>query len=141
MSLSKTMDIVSSALHAQRLRMNITASNLANAQTTRTDEGTPYRRKDPIFEAVPLSDTPGTFDNTLEKVQVTGVQEDTRPFKLIHDPGHPDADPVTGMVALPNVNVVEEMVNMITAARSYEANVTAFETLKSLINKAMEIGR
>jgi flagellar basal-body rod protein FlgC len=69
------------------------------------------------------------------------VQEDPTPFRQVHDPGHPDADPKTGMVAMPNVNVVEEMVNMISSARSYEANVTAFETLKQLVNKAMEIGR
>jgi len=141
MSFSKTMDIVSSALHAQRLRMNITSSNLANAHTTRTDSGEPYRRKDPVFVAVPASDDPNSFDNTLDKVQVQGVQEDPTPFRQVHDPGHPDADPKTGMVAMPNVNVVEEMVNMISSARSYEANVTAFETLKQLVNKAMEIGR
>jgi flagellar basal-body rod protein FlgC len=134
------MDILSTGLHAQRLRMNLISSNLANAHTTRTKDGTPYRRKDPIFQAVAL-DTDGSFDNTLHKVEVTGVYEDPSPFPQVYDPGHPDADPNTGMVEMPNVNVVEEMVNMITAARSYEANVTAFESLKQMALKALDIGR
>jgi flagellar basal-body rod protein FlgC len=141
MSLSKAMDILSSGLHAQRLRLNLTSSNIANAHTTRTENGEPYRRKDPVFTSVSASDDPMDFDNTLTKVKVTGVAEDQSEFQLIHDPSHPDADPETGMVAMPNVNVVEEMVNLITASRSYEANVTAFETLKQLANKAMELGR
>jgi len=142
MSLAKAMDVVSSGLHAQRFRMNLISSNLANAHTTKTEDGTPYRRKDPLFQAVDASDTPqNEFDNTLQKVRVDAVVEDQSPFRLVHDPGHPDANPETGMVQLPNVNVVEEMVNLVTAARSYEANVTAFETLKQLANKAMELGR
>lgn len=141
MSLTKAMDILSSGLHAQRLRMNITSSNLANAHTTRTVDGTPFRRKDPTFEAVNLNPDAEHFDNTLQKVQVTGVKDDPTPFPVIYDPGHPDADPKTGMVQMPNVNVVEEMVNLITASRSYEANVTAFETLKQMAIKAMDIGR
>ena len=141
MSLTKAMDILSSGLHAQRIRMNITSSNLANAHTTRTVDGTPFRRKDPVFESSPLDPGSANFDNTLQKVQVTGVKDDLTPFPEVYDPGHPDADAKTGMVKMPNVNVVEEMVNLITASRSYEANVTAFETLKQMAVKAMEIGR
>ena len=141
MSLTKAMDILSSGLHAQRIRMNITSSNLANAHTTRTVDGTPFRRKDPVFESSQLDPNSANFDNTLQKVQVTGVTDDLTPFPEVYDPGHPDADAKTGMVKMPNVNVVEEMVNLITASRSYEANVTAFETLKQMAVKAMDIGR
>ena len=141
MSLLKSMDVLSSAMSAQRTRMNITSSNLANAQTTRTEEGGPYRRKDPVFQSVPLDGPGGDFASNLSKVAVVDIADDQRPFPMIHDPGHPDADPNTGMVKMPNVNVVEEMINMITAARSYEANVTAYEALKQMAMKAMEIGR
>jgi len=141
MSFLESMDVLSSAMAAQRLRMNITSSNLANAQTTRTKEGGPYRRQDPVFEAVEMEGAPESFEESLKRVRVAGVVDDQRPFPLVHDPGHPDADPATGMVAMPNVNVVEEMINMITAARSYEANVTAYEALKRMVDKAMEVGR
>ena len=146
MSLSKAMDILSSGMHAQRVRLDVTSSNLANANTTRTKEGGAYRRMDPVVSATPIGDGEGgfgesEFDAALRRVDVVGIQADSSPLPQIHDPGHPDADPVTGMVTLPNVNVVEEMVNMITAARSYEANVTAFETLKQMAVKAMDIGK
>lgn len=145
-SIFKSMDVLSSGLAAQRLRMNLTSQNLANAQTTRTAEGGPYRRKDPVFAAVSAGGSnpaagSGDFEGSLQKVAVAGIAEDQRPFPLVHDPSHPDADPDTGMVAMPNVNVVEEMINMITSSRSYEANVTAYEALKQMANKAMEIGR
>lgn len=140
MSIFKGMDVLSSGLAAQRLRMNITSQNLANAHTTRTQEGGPYQRQDPVFEAVP-ADGAESFAGNLQKVKVSEVAKDERPFPMVHDPSHPDADPETGMVKMPNVNVVEEMINMITASRSYEANVTAYEALKQMANKAMEIGR
>jgi flagellar basal-body rod protein FlgC len=88
-----------------------------------------------------LDSNEGSFGNTLYRVEVTGVKDDPTPFPVTYDPGHPDADPKTGMVSMPNINVVEEMVNLITSSRSYEANVTAFETLKQMAMKAMEIGR
>jgi flagellar basal-body rod protein FlgC len=141
MSLIKSMDIAGSGMRAQRIRLNVTASNLANAHTTRTQEGGPYRRKDPVFTAVRVNEGDGTFDQQLRKVIVASIEDDPTPFPEIHDPSHPDADPKTGMVKMPNVNVVEEMVNLITASRSYEANVTAFEALKQMATKAMDIGR
>lgn len=134
--------ISASGMEAQRLRMNVISSNLANAETTRTEAGGAYRRKDIVFEA----DTGGFGDylrssmNSYGKgVRVAGIVDDPRPLKRAYDPGHPDAD-ANGYVAYPNVNVVEEMVNMISAARSYEANVTAFKASRDMAVKALEIG-
>ena len=141
MSLLKSMDIVGSGMHAQRVRLNLISSNLANANTTRTKDGGPYRRMDPVISAVSVGDPSNEFEAALKRVQVDSIKEDTTPFVDVYDPGHPDADPNTGIVAMPNVNVLEEMVNMVTATRSYEANVTAFEALKQMAMKAMEIGR
>lgn len=134
--------INASGMEAQRLRMNTIASNLANAETTRTEGGGAYRRKDVVF-----SPEENTFGSFLEKslggyatgVKVVGVVEDSRPFKYVYDPGHPDAD-TSGYVAYPNVNIVEEMVNMINASRSYEANVTAYKASRDMMMKALEIG-
>ncbi len=140
-----SMNISSSALSAQRTRMNLISSNLANANTTRTPEGGPYKRKDAVFAATPLE---GSFAQTLDgataqharKVEVMEIVEDKNPPRLQYDPGHPDANP-QGYVAMPNVNVVEEMADMISATRSYEANVTAVQAAKSMAMKALEIGK
>ena len=140
-----SMNISSSGLSAQRLRMNILSTNLANAQTTRTPEGGPYRRQDVIFSAKPIGnvfeDFLGEESNArLRDVKVTGIHEDMKDPKRIFDPSHPDANK-DGIVELPNVQVMTEMVNMITATRAYEANVTAFNQSKSMAMKALEIGR
>jgi len=132
-------------LTAQRLRMNTIASNLANANTTRTPEGGPYRRKDVVFAAKPMGgDFRDILRNRLEKgltgVQVLGVINDTKPSVLKFDPSHPDADE-KGYVKMPNINLMEEMVNMMSATRSYEANITAIKASKSMAQKALEIGR
>jgi flagellar basal-body rod protein FlgC len=125
--------------------MNLISSNLANINTTRTTEGGPYKRKDAVF----IADADGkTFHNTLNKqlntelvaVKVSEIVTDNGAPIQRFDPGHPDADE-NGYVSLPNVNVVEEMVNMISATRSYEANVTAIKATKEMINQALEIGR
>jgi flagellar basal-body rod protein FlgC len=133
-----------SGLGAQRMRMNLISNNLANVNTTRTKEGGPYKRKDAVFEAQPLR---SDFKETLTKqlpglteVQVVEIRADRRPPLLKYDPGHPDAD-AKGYVALPNINVVEEMVNMISASRSYEANITAVKTTKEMASEALDIGR
>lgn len=137
----KAIDVSASALSAERLRMNVTSSNLANAQTTRTPEGGPYRRKDAVFEAQPFDKVLGAqLDHPLHEVKVVDVVSDTRPPKLVYQPEHPDANE-EGMVAYPNVNTMEEMVNLITASRTYEANVTAIQSAKNMMNKALEIGR
>lgn len=125
-----------SALEAQRKRMNIIASNLANLQSTRTDAGGPYRRQDVVFAAVQVE--PGSFD--LQGVRVVEVVPDGRPFRTVYDPGHPDADK-DGYVLLPNVDTLEEMVNMMMAFRAYEASVSAFNLAKAMFVKALELGR
>lgn len=139
-----SLDVSASALSAERLRMNTISSNLANAQTTRTPEGGPYRRKDAVFEALPGKNFAdvlgGTMDIPLHKVQVVDVVSDPNPPRLVRDPNHPDADP-DGNVAMPNINTMEEMVNLITASRTYEANVTAMNVARNMMNKALEIGK
>ena len=136
-----SLDVSASALSAERLRMNVTSSNLANAQTTRTPEGGPYRRKDAVFEAKPFAnELKSQMDTGLHKVQVVDVISDTGAPKMVHQPDHPDAD-ADGNVAFPNVNTMEEMVNLITASRTYEANVTAINVARNMMNKALEIGR
>src|SRR5215510_1756047 len=132
------MEIAASGLSAQRTRMNTIASNLANARTTRTAAGGPYKRIDPVFQAQALSGTQGAGAVTL--VRVARLAEDTRPPQEVYEPGHPDAN-AKGYVQYPNVNVVEEMVNMITASRAYEAGVTSIESIKSMARSALGIGK
>ncbi|HEY9899747.1 MAG TPA: flagellar basal body rod protein FlgC [Pantanalinema sp.] len=134
MSTFDALNVSGSALTAQRLRMDTIASNLANANTTRTDKGTPFRREMVVFEAKP-SNRPGLPGTG---VHVAGIVEDQAPFRLVYDPGHPDANQ-QGYVAFPNVNPVAEMTDMISATRSYEANVTVVQALKGAANKALEI--
>ncbi len=143
-----SLDVSASALSAERIRMNVISSNLANAQTTRTPEGGPYRRKDPVFEAQAGSSFEsalkgamgGAMDVPLHKVKVTEIVSDPKAPKLIHQPNHPDAD-AEGNVAYPNINTMEEMVNLITSSRTFEANVTAINVSKNMMMKALEIGR
>jgi flagellar basal-body rod protein FlgC len=135
------LEISASGLTAQRVRMNTIASNLANARTTRTDAGTPYKRVDPLFEAVALEQTGGVgFGRGASLVQVTRLVEDSRPGTMVYEPGHPDAN-AQGYVEYPNVNAVEEMVNMITASRAYEAGVTSVAAIKQMARSAIEIGK
>src|SRR3989304_2515953 len=136
--------VSASGMEAQRLRMNIIASNLANVETTRTATGGAYRRKDIVFETQGQVDF-GTHLKAASAaynygVKVSGIIEDARPLKYKYEPGHPDADK-TGYVAYPNVNAAEEMVNMIAATRSYEANVTAFKATREMALKALELGQ
>lgn len=135
------MEVAASGLSAERSRMNVVAGNLANARTTRTAEGGPYRRLDPVFAAKPID--PRSFDPVLRKVEtveLTGVRPDTTPGALVYEPGHPDAN-ADGYVEYPNVNVVTEMVNMMTASRAYEAGVTSIESLKAMARAALRIGK
>ena len=134
-----------SGLSAQRLRMNVISSNLANANTTRTAAGGPYRRRDVVFAAEAADPRFGDvlqaqIHGHLTVVKVAGVVEDASPLPKKYDPQHPDAD-AEGYVTLPNINVVEEMVNMITASRSYEANLAAVRATKNMAQKALEIGK
>jgi flagellar basal-body rod protein FlgC len=144
MNFLDSLSISATGLSAQRLRMNLISSNMANANTTRTENGEPYRRKDVVFEASTPKDFKDTLDAELGKtghgVNVAGIIEDNKPFVQKYDPGHPDADE-NGYIRLPNVNIVEEMVNMISASRSFEANATAVRTTKDMAGMALEIGR
>lgn len=135
------MEVAASGLGAERIRMNTIAANLANARTTRTADGKPYRRIDPLFEAVSLDRARGRIaQNGVSLVRVQRIVEDTRPGQLVYEPGHPDAN-AQGYVEYPNVNAVEEMVNMITASRAYEAGVTSIDTIKQMARSAIDIGR
>jgi flagellar basal-body rod protein FlgC len=135
----------SSGLSAQRLRMNLISGNLANVNTTRTGTGGPYRRKEAIFAAQPLEKSfqkilSDRQNKQLAIVQVDRVIEDSNPPVMKYDPQHPDADE-KGYVAMPNINVMEEMVNMISATRSYEANVSALKAAKDMASVALDIGK
>lgn len=129
------MKVSASALTAERTRINLIASNLANANSTRTPEGGPYKRKDAVFST--MLDEAGARTNA--GVEVVAVVEDQSPPRLQYDPSHPDAD-AKGYVAFPNVNVVEEMADMMTATRTYEANVTAMKAGMDMQMKALQIG-
>jgi len=135
-----TFAISASGMTAERLRMDTIANNLANANTTRTAAGGPYRRQVPVFAARErgLRSGPGGFAGA--GVRVVGIRHDPGPPRLVYDPSHPDAGP-DGYVAMPNVDVVREMVDLISASRAYEANVAAFNTAKSMAMRALEIGR
>jgi flagellar basal-body rod protein FlgC len=143
MDLLNILQISASGLTAERTRLQTVSSNIANAQTTRTEEGGPYKRRLPVFQSNAVSDNPfgDLLDRKLQAPKVVDVVLDDRPSEEVYNPSHPDANPETGMVAMPNVNVVEEMVDMISASRSYEANVTAITATKNMALKALEIGR
>ena len=135
----------SSGLSAQRLRMNLISGNLANVNTTRTRNGGPYRRKEAVFAAQPMTSEfnkmlTERLKNQTAGVRVDRIYEDPNPPLMKYDPSHPHADD-KGYVAMPNINPMEEMVNMISATRGFEANVTALKAAKEMALKALEIGR
>jgi flagellar basal-body rod protein FlgC len=149
MSLFGSLDISASALTAQRLRMDVSSENLANAETTRTAAGGPYHRKEVVLEQGASS---GGFGASLSAamgvpsagasgaagVQVAGIVDDSTPLKTIYDPGNPDAD-AKGYVKMPNVDTVTEMTDLISASRSYEANITAMQTGKEMFTKTLDL--
>lgn len=147
MGFLNSLDIGASALTAQRLRMDIISQNIANAETTRTESGGPYRRKMVVFEE---RSADGSFSDYLAKssqdkligkgVRVAKIVEDPSAFKKVYDPGNPDAN-AEGYVEMPNVDTITEMVDMISANRAYEANITAMNTTKSMALKTLEIGK
>jgi flagellar basal-body rod protein FlgC len=140
MSLFSALDINTSGLTAQRRRVEVASSNLDNANTTSTVEGGPYRRKDVVFETKTFGSAMQEADDRNDGVQVAGVVNDTSPFDLRYEPGHPDAD-ADGFVRYPNVNTAEELVNIMSAARSYEANIAAITVVKTMINRTLDLGR
>ncbi|MCI9492880.1 MAG: flagellar basal body rod protein FlgC [Lachnospiraceae bacterium] len=146
MSLFQSFDINTSALTAQRFRMDVISQNVANVTTTRTEDGTPYTRKIVTFREKNVTPFSKVLSNTREAylgngVKVSKVSEDTESeYVMKYDPSHPDADE-NGYVSYPNVNIITEMTNMIDASRSYEANLTAFETSKAIALKGLELGK
>ena len=142
------LNVSATGLTAERLRMDVTAENLANAQTTRGADGQPYRRKEVVLSEVQS----GGFGAQLAKavgagsgsgsqpggVEVAGITQDQTPGKLVYDPGHPDAD-AKGYVRMPNVDTVAEMVDLISASRAYEANVTAMNSTKQMMAKTLDL--
>lgn len=141
-----SINISASGLTAERLRMDIISQNIANVNTTRTSNGTPYRRQLVIFEEAGIGQPFSSFltkaQNKFEKsgVKVSSIVEDKSEFKLVYSPGHPDADG-KGYIKMPNVDVMVEMVNMISATRAYEANVTSINSTKNMVMKALDIGK
>jgi len=131
------MNISATGLSAQRFRIELISTNIANSETTRTEKGEPYRRKVPVFQEL-VRNIQGRRENS--GVIVKSVYEDPSDFRIVYDPTHPDADE-NGYVKLPNVNIIREMVDMINAQRAYEANATAINTTKAMITSALQIGR
>ena len=136
------IDSTSSALNAERIRMDVVSQNIANVNTTRGLNGKPYQRQQVIFEAV-LKDqlkATGTPGSEPQSVRVAQVQTAHRPARLVYQPGHPDADG-SGMVSMPNVNLYEEMVDLMAASRSYEANLDVVKTARSMALQTLSIGK
>jgi flagellar basal-body rod protein FlgC len=143
MGLFDAFDASGSGLSAERLRMDVTAENLANAQSTRTANGQgPYRRKEVVLQEAGSGAAAGaTFADSLQAargVRVAGIVEDQAPLRKVYDPGHPDAD-AQGYVTMPNVNTVTEMTDLIGASRAYEANVTAMQTTKAMFARTLDL--
>jgi len=134
MRLLDVSKIAASGLHAQRIRLNVAATNIANAQVTRTLEGGPYKAKNVVLKAVPLKEK----YPFLQIVKVERIENSKAPFKEVYDPGHPDADE-RGIVKYPNVDIITEMVELISAGRAYEANLTVLTTTKSMTQKTLEL--
>ncbi len=150
MSFFDSMNVSATGLSAQRMRMDVISENIANVNTTKAADGKPYKRKIALFEEI---SNPGSFASYFDKavndggispakagVKVSKIVEDERSGQKVFEPNHPDADK-DGYVTMPNVNIVEEMVNMISASRSYEANITAISNTKQMIARTLELGR
>ena len=130
----RCLDVSSSGMSAERARMDVVAQNLANAYVTRGEDGLPYRRRTVAFESIL-----GRKEEDMRGVRVRGVEMDKSPFLEIVDPGHPDAD-ANGVVLMPNVKVSFEMVDLITAARSYEANLNLIRTFRDMVERSLKMG-
>jgi len=143
MDILNTFKISGSAMRAQSQRLDTISSNLANVETTSTPEGGPYKKKSVFFQSTPMSfqeQLDGNLRNSTQGVKVTKIIEDQTAPRKAYNPSHPDAN-VDGYVEMPNINVMEEMVDMMSATRSYQANATAIKSAKRMALKALEIGR
>jgi len=135
-----TFNVAASGLSAERLRLQTIATNMANARTTRSEEGGPYQRRVPVFEAVSVDRFGDMLDRETQRVVVSAIEPDGSEAQPVYDPSHPDAD-ADGYVAYPNVNVLQEMVDLMTASRSYEANASVVEATRDMAMRALDIGR
>ncbi len=143
MDIFTTMKVSASALKAQRIRLNAISSNLANIETTRTPDGGPYRKREVVFQSTQkgFSDTlDSKIDNSVHGVKVAKIQASNLPPRMVYNPSHPDADE-QGQVAMPNMSLVEETADMMSASRAYEANVTVIKSAKRMALKSLEIGK
>ncbi len=140
MDFLSALKVSASGLSAQRTRVTLATSNLANAESTRGPDGRPYQRLDPVLEARPFEQSLGAAQNGPQGVAVSEVVADETPGRKVYSPGHPDAD-AGGFVTFPNVNPIHEVVNLMSASKGYEANATAVETLKTMASKALDILR
>jgi flagellar basal-body rod protein FlgC len=146
MGMFDAIDVSASGMTAERLRMDVTAENLANAETTRTPEGGPYQRKAVVLQQASGTGFAGELAGALGQgggsagVEVAGVVAERNSVRMVYDPGHPDAN-AQGYVAMPNINPVTEMVDLIDASRAYQANVTAMQTTKTVFTKTIELLR
>jgi len=140
MSFLRSLEISASGLFAQRKRMDIIASNLANIETTRTEKGGPYRRKMVAMRAKPMDDFDRILSQQRDGVEIDEIVEDRSDFKRVFNPSHPDANE-EGYLLKPNIDLVVEIANMILASRAYEANITVLKSTKQMAMKALEIGR
>lgn len=138
MKLMPGVDASASALHAEKVRMNLIAQNIANAHTTRDVDGGVYKRKVVAFEQV--MDSAKANEVATSRVRIGGIQDDPSPTRFVYNPDHPDANE-SGMVEMPNVDVSREMVDLITASRSYEANLQVVKTARQMVQKTLAIGR
>ena len=135
-----TFNVAASGLSAERLRLQTIATNMANARTTRSEEGGPYQRRVPVFEAVSVDRFGDMLDRETQRVVVSAIESDGSAPQPVYDPSHPDAD-ADGYVEYPNVNILQEMVDLMTASRAYEANATVIDATKAIADRALEIGR
>jgi flagellar basal-body rod protein FlgC len=143
MGILDILKVSASGLKAQRIRMEVIASNLANIHTTRTDEGGPYTKKEVVFGTSDVSETKEfnkILSERIDGVKVDGIATSNKPFEKIYDPGHPDADK-EGYVVLPNVNLMEEMTDMMSATRAYESNINVINTTKEMFIKTLDIAK
>jgi flagellar basal-body rod protein FlgC len=141
MSFFSSLIVSGSALEAERLRVDLASANLANANSTRSTDGGPYRRRDPVLRASPLEGAFGhELSRALRRVEIERVQADPRPPREVFRPSHPDADE-NGIVKMPNVELAEETANLLNAARSYEANLLAIGASREMAQRALRIGR
>lgn len=141
MDFLSALHVSATGLAAERTRVNLASSNLANAEVTRGPDGQPYRRRDPVLASVPFEEELGAANSShLLGVEVVGISEDKTEGRRVYSPGHPDADP-QGFVTFPNVNPIHEVVNLMTAQKAYDANATAVDTLKNMAQRALDIAR